>query len=130
MKIKKGSVYMKQISINKAYPAIMRLCEFKLPIKKARQIYRISNKMREHFEFAVAEEQKCATSCHGEYNPDGTVKFSNQEDFIQFQTRMDELNNSELDWCDDPIVLTDADIGNQDILVSDIRDLEGFVVFE
>ena len=121
---------MKQININKSYPSIMRLCEFKLPIKKARQIYRISKEIREIFDFAVAEEKKSVAECHGAYNPDGTVKFSSQGDFEQFQCRMEELNNSEIDWKIEPVILTEDDIGAQTISVSDIQDLEGFVIFE
>ena len=121
---------MKQIKINKAYPVILQLCEFKLPIKKARSLYHVSSEMREHFEFAASEERKCVAECHGEYNQDGTIKFQNQEDFEKFQSRTDELNNSDLEWDIEPIVLTDSDIGNQCISVSDIRDLEGFVIFE
>lgn len=121
---------MKQLRINKSYPAILRLCEFKLPIKKARALYHISSEMREHFEFAASEEQKCVAECHGEYKQNGAVQFTNQEEFEKFQNRMDELNNSELEWNIEPVVLTDSDIGNQCISVSDIRDLEGFVIFE
>lgn len=121
---------MEQSRINKAYPAIVRLCELKLPIKKARQIYRLSNEMKEHFEFAVAEEQKCVSEFHGEYNADGTVVFINKEEYSQFRSRMDELNSSKLDWIIEPVVLTETDIGNQKITVSDIQALEGIVVFE
>lgn len=121
---------MKQAKLNKAYPAILRICDFKLPIKKARDIYILSNQMRTHFEFALSEEKKCVTECDGTMNSDGTVSFKNKECFDRFQVRMGELNESDIEWLLDPVILTETDIMDQCITVSDIRDLEGFISFE
>lgn len=121
---------MKQSKLNKAYPAILRLCDFKLPIKKARYIYTLSDQMRIHFEFALSEEKKCVAECEGTMNNDGTVSFKDKESFEKFQSRMSELNESEIEWSATPIVLSESDILDQLITATDIRDLEGFVSFE
>ena len=121
---------MKQQKINKAFPAVLRLCEFRLPIKKARELYAMQCKMKEHFEFALAEEQKRVTEFHGTFNQNGSVIFSNQKDFDGFQVQINELNESEVEWDLSQVVLTESDIGEQTISVSDISALEGFVVFE
>lgn len=121
---------MKQKEINKAYPAIMRLIEFKLPIQKARSVYNIMKKIREHFDFALVEEKKYVADCHGVMNQNGTVSFSNTEELDVFQKLITELNESAIEWSDKPVVLTDNDIGDQTISVADIQSLEGFVIFE
>lgn len=121
---------MIQKNIGRAYPAILRLCEIKLPIKKARELYLIANKMKQHFDFALQEERKAVKEFGGAENLDGTITFSSPIDFTKFQDRMSELNESTVDWDLEKVVLTDAEIGTQTISASDIINLEDFVVFE
>ena len=121
---------MKQKKISKAYPALLQICEYKLPINKARAVYRMMNLMREHFEFALSEEKKSIVEYGGKVNQDGTISFDKQENFGMFCDRMTEINESEIEWSEPPIVLTESEIGNQSISVSDIRSLEGFIIFE
>jgi len=121
---------MKQYKINKAYPALMRLADFRLPINKARKLYDITNCLAEHFKFALSEERKYIEDCNGTSNDDGTVSFPSPEYFGQYQEKMIELNELEIDINIDPVILTESEIGNQTISISDIRNLEGFVSFE
>lgn len=121
---------MTQYKVNKAYPALNHLAEFRLPVKKARGIYSMMKMAEEYFQFAVQEENKYVTEFHGKPNPDGTITFESQEDFGKFQERLADLNNSEIEWEFEPVVLTEDDIGNQTITPSDIFYLEGFVAFE
>lgn len=121
---------MTQKDINKAYTALMRLSDFRLPIKKAREIYTITKKAEEHFKFAIREERKYIEALGGVENADGTITFKSSENFEQFQKNICELNESEVDWNGEPVVITDTDIGEQTISPSDIRCLEAFISFE
>lgn len=121
---------MKQNRINKSYPAMLRLCDLKLPIKKARAVYLAANKMKQHFDFALQEERKCVKEFGGTENLDGSINFESPIDFGKFQDRMAELNESEVEWDLEPVVITEADIGEQTISAADILSLEGFVTFE
>ena len=121
---------MTQEKINKAYPALMRLCGLRLPIKKARKLYASTVKMKEYFDFALSEEQKYVEDFDGTMNPDGTVSFPSPEKFVGFQDRITELNESEVDWEIEPVIITELEVGDQQVSVNDIIDLEGFVIFE
>jgi len=121
---------MTQAEINKAYPALFRLCDLKLPIKKARGIYTLISKVKPHFEFALAEERKSIAEYNGTENPDGTISFNNRDEFDAYKARIDELNRSVVEECWDVINLNDDDLGTQTISPADIISLEGFVIFE
>lgn len=121
---------MTQFKVNKAYPALMRLSEFQLPVKKAKALYNITKKAEEHFQFALAEERKYIVEFNGTEKPDGTITFELQSDFAKYQEKMLELNDLEVEWEEIPIILTETEIGEQPISPSDIHFLEGFVSFE
>ena len=121
---------MTQYEINKAYAALMRLSEFRLPVKKARSLYEVTKKAEEHFQFAITEERKYIVEFNGQERPDGTVYFASQEDFGKYQEKIAELNNLEIEWDTNPVTLAESDIGDQTISSSDIHSLEGFVIFE
>lgn len=121
---------MTQYKVNKAYGALSRLTEFKMPVKKARALYTITKKAEEHFNFAVQEEKKYIAECNGKINDNGSVSFETPELFKEFQEKLMELNESEVDLDIQPLILTDADIGEQSISASDMYALEGFVSFE
>lgn len=121
---------MTQYSVNKAYPALMHLSEFRLPIKKARSIYELTKEASNHFQFAVSEERKYISEFGGKENPDGTISFETQEGFGKYQEKIIELNELEIEWDVEPVVLNENDIKEQGISPADIHALEGFVVFE
>lgn len=121
---------MTQYKVNKAYPALIRLSEFKLPVKKAKGLYELTKKAEEHFQFAITEEHKYIEEFDGKENPDGTISFATQEGFGKYQEKMLELGELEIEWDIAPVSLSESDIGNQKISSSDINFLEGFVSFE
>ena len=121
---------MKQNRINKAYPVLAKLSDLKLPIKKARELYGMTKKMSEHFEFALNEEKKYIETYGGTLSENGTISFASPEKFAEFQEKLIELNESEVDWKENAIFLTEEDIGEQTVSVSDLYRLEGFVHFE
>lgn len=121
---------MTQYEVTKAYPALMRLSEFRLPVKKARELYKITKQVVEHFQFALSEERKYISEFNGQERPDGSVSFNSSDDFDKYKAKMDELNALEVEWHNSPVILTEADIGEQPISPSDIRVLESFVTFE
>lgn len=121
---------MTQNNINKAYPALIRLSELRLPVKKARSLYTLIKKTEDHFQFAIAEERKYLNDAGGIENEDGTITFKTPEQFAQFQDRMAELKELIIEWDFQPVILTENEIGDQTISPSDIYNLEGFVSFE
>ena len=121
---------MTQLNINKAYPALIKLGDYKLPVKKAYEIYKLIKIIDDKYKFAVEEEKKYIKQFNGKINADGSVSFENAESFGQFQERLAELNEMQLDINVSAVVLNEADLGNQTISPTDIFNLEGFVVFE
>ncbi len=120
---------MTQYKVNKAYPALKRLGDLRLPIQKARLLYAVTKKAEDLFQFAVQEENKYISEYHGTLNQDGTVTFDSQENFGKFQDKLAELNDSEIEWDLSSVEITEDDIGQQGITAADIFNLEGFVSF-
>ena len=121
---------MKQESINRAYSALLKLKDYKLPLKKAYAIYRLYQSITGAYEFAMNEEQKCLSEYKGKPNGDGTVVFATPTDCASFRDKVEELNNMDVDITIEPVILTEQDLGEQRITPADIAGLEGFVTFE
>lgn len=121
---------MKQESINRAYSSLLKLKDYKLPVKKAYAIYRLYSSIEGAYEFALNEEQKYMTEYKGKPNGDGTVTFATPTDCASFRDKVEEMNNMVVDISIEPVTLTEKDLGEQMITPSDIANLEGFVTFE
>lgn len=121
---------MTQFNVNKAYVVLAKISEFKLPVKKAYEIYKLAKTLEERYRFAVDEEKKYIEEFNGTINNDGTVSFENAEIYGAFQEKLSELNDMQVDIEITPVVLTEKDLGEQTISPSDIYNLEGFVTFE
>lgn len=121
---------MKQIQINKAYPALKRLSELSLPISKARALYKMLKQAEEIFMFAVEQERKYLEEFGGVTDSDGTVSFKDPESFGKFQEKLIELNNSETEWDIKPVILSEDDLLNQRVSSADMLRIEDFVLFE
>lgn len=121
---------MIQSKINKAYQPLLSLVGMKLPIKKARLVYMMVKEVEQHFQFAVQEEKKLLNEFGGTVHEDGRVSFETPDDYIAFQERLIELGDSDVEFDISPIIINEADLGNQVISASDILALEGFVLFE
>lgn len=121
---------MTQSMINKAYAALVKLVDYKLPVKKAYAIYKLTKSVEEQYQFAVSEEKKYIAEFGGHINPDGTVSFESAEKFGEYQEKALSLNEMEVQLEFTPVVLLEQDIGDQVIAPVDIYNLEGFVSFE
>lgn len=121
---------MKQGQINKAYAALTRLAECRLPISKARAIYVLLKEAEEFYKFAMQEESKYIKEYNGKITSNGSISFDKPEDSRRFQEKLIELNNSEVEWDVSLITLEDIDMGDNVISPSDIYYLEGIVSFK
>lgn len=121
---------MLQGKINKAYPALKRLSEYRLPLKKARLLYTMTKKAEECFEFAVQEHRKSVEEFNGTVNRDGTISFASPEMFGKFQDRTSEIQNFDVEWDIEPVKLVESEVADLKVSPSDINDLDGFVIFE
>ncbi len=121
---------MTQFNVNRAYAALLRIADFKLPVKKAYELYKLTKAVEERYQFAVSEEKKYVDEFGGKINQDGTVSFEDTEKFGAFQDRVAELNEMTVDIEVTPIVLTEKELGDQTISPAEIYNLEGFVTFE
>lgn len=125
---------MKQIKINQAYGAFLKLLELKFPIRISREIYKQSNILKEHYEFFVQEQDKIIQSYHGRVvNANGLVNFDGEnaeERSRKCFEELNQLNESDVEIEIKPILITETDYGDQIISPSDIGSLDGFIVFE
>lgn len=121
---------MTQYKVNKAYPALTRLSEFRLPVRKARSLYKMMKKAEDLLDFAISEEKKYIAEFNGQIRSDGTVSFSSSDEFGKYQEKVNELNSLEVEWDIEQVILSEDEIGEQAISSSDIGLLEGFVTFE
>lgn len=121
---------MKQERINRAYSALLKLKDYKLPLKKAYAIYQLYQSISDAYEFALNEEQKYMLEYKGNPNGDGTVTFPTPTDCAAFRDKMEEISEMDVDVTVEPVPITEKDLGEQTITPSDIANLEGFVSFE
>lgn len=124
---------MKQFQINKAYGALNRLLELKFPIKKSREIYILTNKLKEHCDFGAKEEVKIIQSYDGIINDNGSFNFDGENRNERAQkciSELQQLSESEIEIDFKTIIINETDYGIQTISPADIGNLEGFIIFE
>lgn len=121
---------MKQEKINKAFPSLTKLKDLSMPVKKAREIYRLYVEMESAYNFALNEERKYLSEYHGTISSDGIIHFETPDACSAFQTKFDALVNSDIEFAIAPVILKEEDIGDQVLTPGDIYNLDGFVVFE
>lgn len=124
---------MKQIKINKAYGAFIKLLELKFPIKISREIYKQTNILKEHYEFYVQEQDKIIQSFRGTIDANGSINFDGDDSRERSRKCLDELtqlNESEVEIEIKPILITETDFGDQVISPADFGYLDDFIVFE
>jgi len=121
---------MKQGNINRAYPSLLKLRDFNLPVKKAYAIYKLSVCVENAHEFAAEEERKYLADYNGSISDDGnTISFETPTDCAAFRDKVEELCNVDVDIEIEPVLLTEDDLGEQRLTPADIFNLEGFVTF-
>ncbi len=121
---------MKQATINSAYTALMKLQNYKLPVKKAYAIYQLCKVLETPYKFAVAQERKYLDECHGAPGGDGTVKFPTPAECTAFKEKIEALNRMDVELEPEPVELGESDLGDQMVTPADIAALEGLVSFE
>lgn len=121
---------MTQYEVNKAYPALMRLSEFRLPVKKAYGIYKLMRAVEGAYQFALGEEKKYLVEYGGNIGEDGSIVFATPTDCAMFKDKVEELSNIDTDIEFEKVVLTESDLGEQMLTPGDIYNLEGFVIFD
>lgn len=120
---------MIQEKINRAYESLMKLNNFKLPVKKAYAVYKLVQAADNAYQFALSEERKYLDEFHGTLNEDGNITFLTPSDCATFKAKVDELCNMEVDIAIDVVKLDENDLGEQTLSPADIFNLEGFVDF-
>lgn len=120
---------MIQEKINRAYESLMKLNNFKLPVKKAYAVYKLVQAVDSAYQFALSEERKYLDEFHGTLKEDGNITFLTPSDCTAFKTKLDELCNMEVDIAIEVVKLDEKDLGEQTLSPADIFNLEGFVDF-
>lgn len=130
MNERKTSVEMKQEKINRAFPSLARLKDIRLPVKKAYAVYKLYMAAEGAYRFAAEEEKKCLDEYNGTIVENGEIRFESPEKCAAFMERLEEIHNMDVDFCVEPVVLTEQDLGDQTLTPGDFYNLEGFVTFE
>lgn len=120
---------MIQGKINKAYESLMRLNNFKLPVKKAYAVYKLVRAVDGTYQFALSEERKYLEEFHGTLKEDGSITFLTPGDCTAFQAKVEELCNMDVNIEIDVVKLSEKDLCGQTLSPADIFNLEGFVDF-
>lgn len=120
---------MKQSEISKAYPSLLKLRDYSLPLQKAYAIYKICDAISGAYDFVCGEEMKYVEECHGEITGDSGIKFDTPMDCAAFRDKLEALGNMETDIEILPVHITAEDLGEQKITPADIKNLEGFISF-
>lgn len=126
---------MKQSEINKAYNSLLKLSELKLPYKKSRDIYKMLNLLKEHFQFYVREQQKIIAFYKGTIDGQ-TITFNEGTNDERITTankcfgELTQLTEGEVEIEIQPVIITETDFDNQSISPVDFDNLNGFIIFE
>ena len=128
---------MNYMKIVNSMSALQGMPQMRLPYAKARDIYKMYKKFEEEYNFFIQEEIKLVNE-FGEKDEqgkpivykNGTVKFSDIESKNQYEAKLTEVGAQESDIQVKPIVLKEADIGEQVISPETMGKLEGIISFE
>ncbi len=120
---------MIQGKINRAHESLMKLNNFKLPVKKAYAVYKLVQAVDDAYQFALSEERKYLEEFHGTLKEDGSITFLTPGDCAAFQAKVDELCNMDVDIVVEVVKLGEKDLGEQTLPPADIFNLEDFVDF-
>lgn len=128
---------MNYLKIVKSMSALQEMMQMRLPYAKAKVMYKIYKNFEDEYKFFVQEEIKLVNEFAAKDEQgkpivykDGTVKFDNIESKNKYEAKLSELGNLKSDIQIKPIVLTEADIGEQIISPEIMGKLEGIISFE
>ncbi len=120
---------MKQFQINRAYGALLRLSQYKMPVRDSRNVYMLMRKLEPSYSFELAKEKALAAQYHATFDKTGNLKFQDQADAKKFSDEIAELTSLEVDIDFEPIQINCDSLGEQSISPAEIANLEGFVEF-
>ena len=128
---------MNYLKIVKSMSALQEMMQMRLPYAKAKVMYKIYKNFEDEYKFFVQEEIKLVNEFAAKDEQgkpivykDGTVKFDNIESKNKYEAKLSELGALKSDIQIKPIVLTEADIGEQIISPEIMGKLEGIISFE
>lgn len=113
------------IEVCEAYKAIVGILREPVPVKTGIAFYRMNEKLREVFDYAVMEEKKAQEKYKPEISENGRLKFDSPESAKEYSERINEIFAEETDVDVQPI-----DISNlgDDIKIN-LKALEKFITF-
>lgn len=109
-------------------PVLQKLMSFKLPIKRAHEIYSLAKLINEQREFFISEEKKLVEKFNGEIVEGGNLKFERFEDQSKFTIEHIELLNYEVPGLE-AVELSFDDLGEATFTPIELSMLEGVVNF-
>lgn len=118
---------MKQAQIVTAYNIINKLSDKKINLSTAFQIYKLKNKLKEYYDFQFEEEKKLLDLYNGIID-NGSLNFQNQDDANKFVEEMQKIADIEQDLEISPVLLSCSE--DIQLSVNEIKQLEGFIIFE
>lgn len=128
---------MNYLKIVKSMSALQEIIQMRLPYAKAKGVYKIYKNFEDEYKFFVQEEIKLVNTFGAKDEQgkpivykNGTVKFDDIESKNQYEAKLSELGALESDIQVKPIVLKEADIGEQVISPETMGKLEGIISFE
>lgn len=120
---------MKQFQVNRAYGALLRLSQYKMPVRDSRNVYMLMRQLEPSYSFELAKERSLAAQYHVTFDNNGNWKFQDKEDAKKFTDEIEELTSMDVEIVFDPIKINCDSLGEQNISPAEIANLEGFVEF-
>ena len=120
---------MKQKEAIEAYGAILRLSDISLPLRDAYNVFCLRRKLEPIYQFEMERERKLLEELHGEITPDGSLRFDNVEAYMEFNKKVAEMSDMEIDDEHEVIQIKIDDLKNAEMKAADINRLYGFVEF-
>lgn len=120
---------MKATQLFNSLPILEKLKKLALPIKKAHQVYILTNQINEQTKFFINEEQKLIEKFNAEMGEGGRVNFKSAEDQQAFLREHADLMNYEVTDIT-PVTLKYDDLGDATFSAEDIALFDGVVLLE
>lgn len=121
---------MKQNQITKVYGALKELSALKMPVQAAYQVFAAIKVIEPHYLCGVDMERKLIEQYGGVLGDEGRIAFPNIDEAKKFQTSLIELSELDVEIDIKPIKITRSMLGDQEIRVQTMMNLDGIVVFE
>lgn len=120
---------MKQKEAIEAYGAILRLSEISLPLRDAYNVFCMRRKLEPIYQFEMEREKKLLDELHGDITPDGSIHFGDMESYMEFNKKIAEMGDMEIDVEHDVIQIKIDNLKNTEMKPADINRLYGFIEF-